>query len=500
MKKRVFVCGLHEESNCFNPVMATEEAFSSCRGEAIPPRFRGTDSILGGIVDALEGADVDAVYGPFMSAPSGAPLDDGVPASFTKQALADLCAAGRIDGVLLAMHGATMSATSDDVCGDVIEAIRQAVGEEIPIAAGFDLHANITEKIAEGADYICGYLTYPHIDQNETGRRATRLLLAHLQGERACTAHAAIPMIAPAHGYTTSDTAFSAFTEKAKEMIASGRILDYTVFEVQPWLDAKSMAATVIAVAKDEKAACDAANELARMNFEMRDALLGEPLEPVDTIIARALTNKSGKPIILVDSADSRGAGSTADSAFVIEKLLPYRDTLCCAVSVSDAPAVERAFALGVGACADFMLGATVAPSLSHPAFVQNARVKGLHDGAFRLFGPAQRGQEVTCGRVAVLEVGKIQIQVSSLSDYEGDLNFYQAFGILPEKCDLVSVKACTSFRAGYAPIAAEICTAQTPGAAGTDLTALPYSRRPVPLYPFEAIGEEDLQAAKCYR
>ena len=58
--------------------------------------------------------------------------------------------------------------------------------------------------------------------------------------------------------------------------------------------------------------------------------------------------NKSGKPVILVDSADSPNAGATADSATVIEKLLPYRDVLKCAVAVSDISSWELLSFLGL--------------------------------------------------------------------------------------------------------------------------------------------------------
>ena len=73
------------------------------------------------------------------------------------------------------------------------------------------------------------------------------------------------------------------------------------------------------------------------------------------------------------------------------------------------------------------------------------------------------------------------------------------------DRCDghiegVVSVKACTSLRAAYTPISAEICNTATPGAAGTVLQDMPYKKRPSPLYPFEEITEADIVNAVCYR
>jgi microcystin degradation protein MlrC len=81
-----------------------------------------------------------------------------------------------------------------------------------------------------------------------------------------------------------------------------------------------------------------------------------------------------------------------------------------------------------------------------------------------------------------------------------GDLGFYRAFGTEPSDCQLVCVKACTSFRAGYAPISHAIYNANTHGAAGCSLKELPYKNLPKPFYPFEEIGEEDISHAKIYR
>lgn len=500
-KKKILMCGFHQESNSFNPVLTPLGMFGITPSGEAGKRLYKSRTSSGGMVTVFEDTeDVEAIYSVVMAANSGAPLQASVAEYFLSNVLADIKKSGKLDGVAVSLHGATMSESSDDVCGDILEAIRAEVGEEIPISAAFDLHANITEKIMKNTDYICGFLEYPHIDQYETGERAARLLIDHLNGKKAKTARVAVPVIAPAHAYTTKSGALLELVSKARSMVESGRIIDYTIFEVQPWLDASEMAASIIVIAENEETAKEAATELALDNFNIRRELQGSPLMTVEEVIEKALSNKSDKPIVLVDSADSRGAGSTADSAEVIGKLLPYADSLRCAVGVSDAPAVQKAFEVGVGNRADFTLGATVAPELSSPVEIKDALVRSLHNGYFTAYGPIGKGGIHYCGKVAVLQVGKILIQLSSRSGAERDLGFYRGFGIEPSMCDLVSVKACTSFRAAYELIAEEICNTATSGAAGTDLLALPYKKRPAPLYPFEEISEIDISEAKCFR
>ena len=73
VKKRVFVCGIHQESNCFNPVLTPKEMFGILEGgksqNALPAR-----SSTGGMMKRLaEEEGIETVYGTVMWAPSGAP-------------------------------------------------------------------------------------------------------------------------------------------------------------------------------------------------------------------------------------------------------------------------------------------------------------------------------------------------------------------------------------------------------------------------------------------
>ncbi len=502
MSKRIFMCGLSQESNSFNPILTDMDGFETFEPywgtEPIPEKFCLPSAC--GMYETFSAANAELFCGPVIRAGSGGPVEHSFIEHFVDTTLKQLKAFGKVDGVSVAMHGATVSDKVEDVCGYILEAIRKEVGEEVVISVSFDLHANVTEKIMKNADYVSGFQAYPHLDQKETGIRASKRLLEALDGKGGKTAFVSIPMIASAHGYTTFDGSLGKLVARAKKMIEQGEIIDYTIFEVQPWLDVEKMAATVVVIAKTEEKAKSVAADLAYENFTVREEILGESFFSIPEVISKAIENKSGKPVVLVDSADSPNAGATADSATVIEYLLPYRDSLKCAVAVSDIPAVEKAIKLGVGAVSDFTLGATMAPELSKPVLVKDATVVSIHEGTFYSYGPQDKGSKRYLGKTVVLKAGKIFIHVSSYGKCEGDLNFYRSFGIDPADCDLVGVKACTSFRAAYEPISAEICNTDTPGSAGCVLTNLPFKKRPVPMYPFEEITEADISQPKCYR
>jgi microcystin degradation protein MlrC len=69
-----------------------------------------------------------------------------------------------------------------------------------------------------------------------------------------------------------------------------------------------------------------------------------------------------------------------------------------------------------------------------------------------------------------------------------GDPQLYRHFGMEPLFYDMVVVKACTSFRAAYEPIAEKICVAKTPGVASSDIGSLPFQKLPKDFYPFSRL------------
>ena len=510
-KERIFLCGFHQETASFNPVPTTKEMYmvrsSGCGQELIdnvrPGGARRSTiygSMIAGLVDVAEENGYEVHAGWDIGANSGGAVERSVVDWFIEDTLARLRAVLPVKAVLLCLHGATQSEESNDVCGDILTAIREVVGEETVIAAGCDLHANVTEKMMRAADCISGYQTYPHLDFYSTGRRAATLAMRKLQGQPTVTAWTALPQIAPAHGYTTTQGGFKQLMEKGFAMVEAGEILDFSLFQMQPWLDVDVAGSAVLVTAETAEKAAAVAADFAKAEFALREELQGPRLWTIAEVVQAAIDNPEDKPVVLVDSADSPGAGSNGDSAAVLAYLLPHRETLRAAVTVADRAAVEKAFALGVGGRADFVLGGTVAPSLSTSVEVKDCVVKSLHSGDFMLEGPANRGARANMGRAAVLQAGQLLILVNHLGNNCRDPQFYRSAGIEPTLCRLVDIKACTSFRAAYEPIAAQICNTITPGAAGVELKLLPFKNVPQTFYPFSEITEDMIPAPVVLR
>ena len=504
MNKKIFLCGFHQETASFNPNPSTIEDYTGggyqATGEELIAFHRGRNSVLGGMIAVAEENGYALCGSANMSAHSGGPVQNSVVETYLTQVLSDLKAALPVDAVLVSLHGATQSDVSDDVCGDILTAIRQVVGEDVVMAAGCDLHGNVTERMMRAADYITGYQTYPHLDFFSTGKRAAALAVRKLQGKPTTMAWTALPQTAPAHGYTTTAGGLKKLMDKGFALVEAGEILDFSIYQVQPWLDSVVSGSAVVVAAETEEKAKAVAADLAAEEFALREELQGPKLWTIAEAVQAAVDNEVDKPVVLVDSADSPGAGSTGDSAEVLRYLLPYRDTLRTAIAVADTAAVEKAYALGVGGKADFMLGGALSPTLSSPVEVKDCVVKSLHCGEFVLEGPASRGAKASMGPAAVLQAGQLMILVCGNCNNCKDPQFYRSVGIEPTLCRLVSVKACTSFRAAYEPISALICNTITPGAAGVELKILPFTHIPAPFYPFQETTEDMIPAPVVFR
>jgi microcystin degradation protein MlrC len=167
----------------------------------------------------------------------------------------------------------------------------------------------------------------------------------------------------------------------------------------------------------------------------------------------------------------------------VIQKLWESGLAAKTLICVADRAAAEAAHAKGAGAVLRLRLGGGLTPGLA--PVEGEFRVRSVHNGSFKLEGPAGKGMRVRVGKTAVLEQEGVTALVCEAPGRCGDLNFFRAFGLDPPDYQLVVVKANTSFRENYEPIAASIHMADTPGAASADLAALPYRNLPGDFYPF---------------
>ena len=163
-------------------------ATESCTFSPLPTRLEDFRIVRQG------DAQFDALY-PFLSnhpqvdfhgtvtakALPGGPVEASAYRTLKDDMLTGLRGLLPLDGVYLDMHGAMNVQGMDDAEGDLISAVRELVGQDCPIAASYDLHGNVSQRIMTQLNIISGYRTAPHIDTIETRARTMSLLLRCLR-------------------------------------------------------------------------------------------------------------------------------------------------------------------------------------------------------------------------------------------------------------------------------------------------------------------------------
>ena len=176
---RVFLAMLSHETNTFSNVPTDRVQFEArglSYGGEIVEGYRGTGTCLGGMIGAAERLGMTLLPSVAATASPAGLVTRDIYQHVKQRMLTDLEAAGRLDGVLLDLHGAMVPEGVDDGEGDIIAAVRQAVGPNVPIAVTLDFHGNLGRDMIAGADLLHGYKTYPHVDMAERGREAAARL------------------------------------------------------------------------------------------------------------------------------------------------------------------------------------------------------------------------------------------------------------------------------------------------------------------------------------
>lgn len=463
MTMRIAVAGLHTECSTYNPVPIAAEAFRVLRGAALPgdPYF----AFL---------ADYPADFVPLLHARAvpGGPVERAAYEGFKAEILEGLARLGPFDGIYLAMHGAMFVLGMEDAEGDFITAVRRLVGPETPIAASYDLHGNVSQRIVDALDMFSTYRTAPHIDVEATMRRAVAMLVRRLRtGERPGLVWAPVPVLLPGERTSTVDEPARSLYARLPGLEAPPGIWDASLQVGYVWADEPRATAAAIFTGTDRPAMERAAVELAQAYWQARRQFrFGTATGSLEACLELALHSPT-RPAVLAESGDNPTGGGVGDRAEVLAALLAAGATGVVFAGICDGPATEAAYAAGPGARLAVSIGATLDPS-SRPVQV-TAEVKTLLPGV----EPSRRE--------AVLRIGGVDLVVTARRRPFHDLADFTRLGLDPRSARIVVVKS------GYlspelAPLANPSLMALTPGVVDQSVERLPRLRKARPTFPFD--------------
>jgi microcystin degradation protein MlrC len=485
---RLFLAMMSHETNTFSNVRTDRAQFEARDlryGGEIVETFRGTGTCLGGMIEAAERLGATLVPSVAAAASPAGKVTRDIYAHVKERLLADLRAAGRLDGVLLDLHGAMVPEGVDDGEGDLISAVRAAVGADVPIAVTLDFHGNLGVAMVRDADLLHGYKTYPHVDMAERGVEATERLAQVIRKRIKPTAAWRKPPILPPLGsQNTARGPMRRLYDLADEMEKDPKVISVSVFAGFPHADIPDAGLGIYVVTDNDQALADRlARQLAQVAWDHRHEFVHTGL-PVPEAVARARAAE-GRPIVLADMADNTGGGAAGDGTEILRELLRVGARSCVVACLWDPAAVQECVKAGVGNRLTLDVGGKVDDRHGAPLRVTGT-VRTLSDGRFIHRGPMMRGLPGRLGTTAVLDVDDVKVILISNRWQTLDPEMIRFVGLDPLAEKILVVKSTIHYRAAFEPIAKEIIEVDAPGLSSSNLTRFAFQRVRRPIFPLD--------------
>lgn len=469
---KIALAGFHIESCTFSPLISSRRDFQVLRGSTLLANFPFL---------SVE-PDVEVVPLVYTRALPGGPVDRNFYESIKGEILNGLRTRGPFDGIFLPMHGAVSVQGMQDAEGDLLSAIRNLVGPDCFISAGYDLHGNVSQPVFDCLDFLSAYRTAPHVDTRETLERAFQVQVRCIREKiRPAKAWASVPILLPGEMTSTEWQPAARLYQQIPTLVQGDAVLDVSLLIGYVWADEPRSTAAVAAYGLDPAAVSRAVTSLANDVWAARHEFqFGVPTFPVDECIRQAVASPE-MPVIISDSGDNPTAGGAGDIPFVLERLLALGVDNALVAGIADPAAVQICEEAGVGKTVHLKLGGKLDPLHGQPLAVE-ARVESLHG---QPWGSVQSGDTVLLNRIAIIAVNGARVILTERRTPFHHRADFTDLGLTPETLKIIVVKI------GYLEpelkeMAAKALLALSPGAVNQDILALPYEHIQRPMFPFD--------------
>jgi len=469
---KIAIASMAHESNTFNPVKAGFDAFRFIDGKNFADEMH-PDTSAAGIYDTLiaSGATVIPLF--FAYAIPAGTVENEVYEHIKTKITESLLSQGPWDGVCLALHGSMAAEEQDDPEGDLLEAVRKIVGDDIPVTCALDMHATVTRRMVELSDGYSAYRTAPHVDERETGVRAANILLNALnEGKKTINAFVKIPfLVSGEQSETRVDPAKSLFESLKKYdsllgMLSSSYVMGF------PWADSPHGGAGALVTGWDEdreKLEVIVKEMAAKFWAKRADFTFSTQAMRAEQAIETALAAKEF-PVIISDSADNPTAGASQDTTRFLQQMIESKMKNAVYTCVADPEAYKTCashsigdeFAITVGGCFS---------KKENERFMLTAKLIILAESENTSY--------------AVMQKNGVTFTISNkrCATYKPDT--LRDFGLEPKSFDIIGIKA-GYLSPEYQKISKLSILALTEGDTALELKNLPYIKTPRPIYPLD--------------
>ncbi len=242
------------------------------------------------------------------------------------------------DGIYLYLHGSMYVEGLGSGEEHLVKAIRNVVGEEIPISIALDYHANLSDGLLRNVNAIQGFRTAPHVDHDDTERRAAVSLLKCIE-KRILPKPICIRLpFLGGDAATTDREPFVSVTSQLQELDQREGIISCAFFNGQPWYDSPYTGNSAVIAGEDEDECRRSAWKMAKTFWDGRELLKIRNSMPVDEAVERSLASKE-KLIFVTDSGDNTTAGADGAGTLLLGKYLSRDEpgVLICGIYAKEA-------------------------------------------------------------------------------------------------------------------------------------------------------------------
>ena len=504
-KLRIATLGIHHETNTFASNKTTMAEFKHSglqtyavqRGQQYYDMHELSQTSMSGFIQSSKKHGFELVPLIFAATDPAGTISAEVFDTIGGEALEMLRDQGPFDGVLMNQMGAAVSEEYPDLDGELARRVREIVGPDVPVAMTLDLHANVSQQMADETDALVIYKTNPQTDAVPRAHDACDLVVRMAtENWRPAKWLEQPPMVVGIFQHDTRDMPMRAVIDDLETVLAQPGVVGGSIGEGYPWSDVYENGLACYVLHEDSlDEAKKAARWIADRAWANREALYSPvgplPSEAVEYAL-KAASSKAGDsgPIVLLDVGDNIGAGSSGDSTFLLEEAVK-QGAKSWLQTVRDPEAITKCLEAGIGADITLEIGGKTDSLHGVPVRI-TGHISRMSDGRFEDTGVVHAGwRYFDAGTTVVLETeeGPTVALVTSRVGNMSREQFY-SLGYRPEEFDIVVAKGVVSPRPAYQPIASEMITVNTPGATSADMSTFEYKRVRKSLYPLDLNAE----------
>ena len=457
--KRVFVASLATETNTFSPLRTDLQDFKDSF-YAAPGQHPDTPTLCSAVFPVArrvaEQYQWTVIEGTATWAEPGGIVNQQTWEHLRDQLLNELRSAMPVDIVLLGLHGAMVAQECNDCEGELIELVRQLVGENALIGVTFDPHSHLSLRRTEHADLITIFKEFPHTDFVETAENLVELVYRASCGE--IRPHTSVFDCRMIEIFPTSREPMRSFVDRVKALEGHNDVLSISIVHGFMAGDVPDLGTKVLVVTSDSDASGVAlAQKLGLELFSFRGQTRPEFLPPAEAVSAAIATDD--QLTVLADVWDNPGGGAAGDSTIILNELFAQQITDTALATIWDPIAVRTCFSAGNNAEFTLRFGGKMSDKGGEPIDAE-VRVRNLVRDATQSFGQSV----VPLGDCAWIEVNGVDVILNTVRSQVFSPDIFSNLGIDVQSKALLVVKSTNHFYAAFSRIAASVIYAAVDG------------------------------------